>query len=311
MTTLYKPSFPEGTLVIGRWNGRQYVIQKKLGQGANGVVYLVQQVSSRRQYALKMGFDTFDLQSEINVLKALQRQRHKHDAGERDLSYLVEVDDYTQQDREIPFYVMRYVKGEPLSAFLNRRGVQWLDLAGLNLLDQLVRLHKAGWVFGDLKPDNILVSSYGEVELIDYGGVSPIGRSVKQFTEWYDRGFWNAGTRVAEPSYDWFSFSVVCIHMLAESELKKAALQLPQMRSLADLNQIVDQAPRLRPYAKWLKRALNIGFSDTEEACRTWRLLLSRSSVRRPVRSTPGWLKGAFALSVFLLVCAIYLTFRF
>ncbi|MNU35408.1 Serine/threonine-protein kinase F [compost metagenome] len=309
VTTSYKAGIPAGTLVTGRWRGGRYVVQRLLGQGANGIVYLVQQAGTRNLYALKMGYDALDLQSEINVLKALQRQG-QHNAEDRDLSYLVEVDDYTLRDREIPFYVMRYVKGEPLSKFLTRRGGQWLDLAGLNLLKQLAVLHKGGWVFGDLKPDNVLVSAYGDVELIDYGGVSQNGRSVKQFTEWYDRGFWNAGGRTADPAYDWFSFAVVCIHMLAEARLKTAANQLPQTRSVADLVQIMNQEPRLRPYSNWLKKAISGGFENTDEAYDLWKRMISRKPTRQSIRRTPGWLKSAFAISLFLLVCAIYLTLR-
>ncbi|USB33320.1 serine/threonine protein kinase [Paenibacillus sp. YPG26] len=309
VTTSYRTGIPAGTLVTGRWRGGRYVVQRLLGQGANGIVYLVQQAGTRDLYALKMGYDALDLQSEINVLKALQRQAQSN-TEDRDLSYLVEVDDYTLGDREIPFYVMRYVKGEPLSKFLTRRGAQWLDLAGLNLLKQLAALHKGGWVFGDLKPDNVLVSAYGDVELIDYGGVSQNGRSVKQFTEWYDRGFWNAGGRTADPAYDWFSFAVVCIHMLSESRLKSAANQLPQTRSAADLVQILNQEPRLRPYSHWLKKAISGGFAHTDEAYEAWKRMISRKPVRQSVRRTPGWLKSAFAISLCMLVCAIYLTLR-
>lgn len=310
VTTSFRADIPAGTLVTGRWRGSRYLIQRLLGKGANGIVYLVEQAGTRNLYALKMGYDTLDLQSEINVLKALQRQGANRAAEDRDLSYLVEVDDFTFGDREIPFYVMRYVKGEPLSKFLTRRGAQWMDLAGLNLLRQLAVLHKEGWVFGDLKPDNVMVSSYGEVELIDYGGVSQSGRSVKQFTEWYDRGFWNAGGRTANPAYDWFAFAVVCIHMMAESKLKAAARQLPQNRSLSDLVHIIHQEPRLKPYSGWLKRALGSDFNNTEEAYDSWKRMISRTPARQSVRRTPGWLKGAFALSLFLLVCAIYLTLR-
>ncbi|WP_089153579.1 serine/threonine protein kinase [Paenibacillus tuaregi] len=310
VTTSYKAGIPAGTLVTGKWRGSRYLIERRLGQGANGVVYLVQQAGTRNLYALKMGYDTFDLQSEINVLKALQRQGKPNAAEERDLSYLVEVDDFSYADKEIPFYVMRYVKGEPLSKFLARRGSQWLDVAGLNLLGQLAILHKGGWVFGDLKPDNVLVSTYGDVELIDYGGVSQHGRSVKQFTEWYDRGFWNAGGRTADAAYDWFSFAVVCIHMMAESKLKAAARQLPQTRSTADLIQIIEQEPRLKSYSGWLKKAISGSFKNTEEAYDTWKRMISRTPARKSVRRTPGWLKGAFAISLFLLVCAIYLTLR-
>lgn len=316
MTTSSKSNMvlPPGALITGRWRGGRYVIQRLLGQGANGIVYLVKRAENGELYALKMGFDTIDIQSEVNVLKALHNQRRKHrKADERqDPSYLVEVDDYSHLGREIPFYVMRYVRGEPLRAFLLNRGDRWLNVAGLYILQQLRRLHESGWVFGDLKPDNVLISPYGEVELIDYGGVSAIGRSVKQFTEWYDRGYWSAGSRTADPAYDLFSFAVVCIHMLAEEPLKKAATSLPQTRSKNDLLHIIQTEPALRPYQKWLEKAIEGKFGDSAEACDLWKELVKGFMKRgRPQTSTPGWMLGAFALSITLLVCALYLTLRF
>lgn len=312
-TTSFKLNLPQGTRISGRWKGGRYVVQRLLGKGANGVVYLVKQEKNAKLYALKLGFDTLDIQSEINVLKALQRQRRRRGAAERDLAYLVEVDDFTYRGREIPFYVMRYVQGEPLSAFLARRGGRWLDVAGYNLLQQLRRLHGSSWVFGDLKPENVLVAAYGEVELIDYGGVTAIGHSVKQFTEWYDRGFWDAGSRSADPGYDLFSFAVVCIHLLAERPLKKAAIQLPQTRSRQDLLAIINSTPQLVPYRGWLQKAINGEFADTQEACRQWKELVSANfSPKRKARpSTPRWILGAFAVSLTLLACALYLTLRF
>lgn len=309
----YKSSLPPGTMVIGRWNGGRYLIQRLLGQGANGIVYLVKQVESAKLYALKMGFDTIDIQSEINVLKALQQQGKRRVAAERNPSFLVEVDDYSLQGREIPFYVMRYVKGQPLRTFLAQQGGKWMQVVGLHLLQQLRSLHETGWVFGDLKPENVLVAPYGEVELIDFGGVSGMGRSVKQFTEWYDRGFWGAGGRTAEPSYDWFSFAVVCIHLLAEDSLKKAANQLPQTRSHTDLLAIVGSEPSLAPYREWLKRAIMGDFRDTRESCAVWKELTlgACSQQKRTRRSTPRWMVGAFVVSLSLLICAVYLTLRF
>ena len=112
---------------------------------------------------------------------------------------------------------MRYVRGEALHHFIRRQGTDWTLLVGLRLLQKLAQLHQAGWVFGDLKPQNVLVSDYGQVELIDYGGVTSIGRSVKQFTEWYDRGFWNGGSRTADGTYDVFAFALLLIHVLEGS----------------------------------------------------------------------------------------------
>ncbi|WP_223069018.1 serine/threonine protein kinase [Paenibacillus caui] len=309
MTTSTDLALTPGTVIRGRWHEGRYIVKRLLGRGANGIVYLVQQEGGSRYFALKLGFDTVDLQSEINVLKTLQKQEAGRRGGQP-TSYLVEVDDIQLPEGQIPFYVMRYVKGEPLSAFIARKGADWLDLAGLNVLRQLRKLHEAGWVFGDLKPDNIMAAPYGEVELIDYGGVSQIGRSVKQFTEWYDRGYWNAGSRTADVAYDWFAFSVVCIHLLAGDELKKAARGLPQTRTAEDLLAIVAGKPSLKPYAGWLKRAISGSFATSEEACTYWEKNICRRLPRKKGFATPGWLKSAFIMSLALLICALYWSLR-
>lgn len=314
VTTSSKLSLPQGALITGRWRGGRYLVQRVLGQGANGVVYLVKQDGTNRLYALKMGFDSLDIHSEINALKALQRQGRWRLPTQRDAGgYLVEVDDYTLHGRKISFYVMRYIKGEPLKAFIKRRGARWLDVAGLNLLAQLKRLHDLDWVFGDLKPENVLVGHYGEVELIDYGGVSSLGRSVKQFTEWYDRGFWNAGNRLAEPSYDWFSFAALCIHLLCEERFKHAATQLPQTRCADDLLTITRSDPALVRYRDWLERALQGRFQSSAEAYLLWKKSVFQSEpheVRRHKSDVSRWMIGAFIVSITLLVYSIYLVFR-
>lgn len=76
------PSYPTGTLINGKWRGNRYVVERMLGRGANGTVYLVQREGRRERYALKIGYDTLELQSEINVLTSLQsrRKRNEHRA---------------------------------------------------------------------------------------------------------------------------------------------------------------------------------------------------------------------------------------
>ena len=57
-----------------------------------------------KHYALKMGFDPFDLQSEINVLKSFQLQRNHEALKQSGIpSYLKDVDDYAIQGRTFPF----------------------------------------------------------------------------------------------------------------------------------------------------------------------------------------------------------------
>ena len=119
-----------------------------------------------------MGLDAVDLQSEINVLQSIAKQKqHGHEP------FLFDVDDlYGPDGKEYPFYIMRYVLGSTLDDYLKQQGSEWFPLVGLNLLGKLAKLHQAGWVFGDLKVENVLVADYGHVELVDYGGVTAVGQ---------------------------------------------------------------------------------------------------------------------------------------
>jgi len=307
--TSSNPEYSAGTVITGKWRNSRFVIQRVLGRGANGTVYLVQKAGYRERYALKMGNDTLELQSEINVLTSLQIQRKQKDKQEgiAHRPYLLEVDDYSERHREIPFYVMRYVEGSPLHRFIRKRGQEWISIVGLRLLEKLRELHQLGFVFGDLKPENVMVSEYGEVELIDYGGVSSIGRSVKQFTEWYDRGYWNAGTRGSDEGYDLFAFAILCIHLIHGEGLRAVATQhLPQTRSVSDLLFLVQRSHKLKPYAGWLTKAIRGEFEGSDQAWNLWKQQINKPvfTKNKPSDKTPRWLRYAFTFS-FLLLCGV------
>ncbi|WP_226991748.1 serine/threonine protein kinase [Paenibacillus sabinae] len=307
------PPRSPGDVIVGKWRGNRYVVERLLGQGANGTVYLVSREGRREKYALKIGYDALDLQSEINVLTSLQSCRARQDWRDRKASplasYFLESDDAAEGG--FPFYVMRYVQGMPLHYFLSRKGSSWLGLIGLKLLERLRGLHECGFIFGDLKPENIVVSEYGEAELIDFGGAGPIGRSVKQFTEWHDRGFWNAGSRIGDEGYDLFAFAVLCLRLLDETGMKQAVRQLPQTRSAEDLVKLANKLSD-KKLASWLRTALKGGFSSSKQARDLWRSHVYESrTVKHEPMATPRWLTGAFALSLCLLAFTVYWIYRF
>ncbi|CAG5088862.1 Serine/threonine protein kinase [Thermobacillus xylanilyticus] len=290
-----------GTVITGKWNRGRYRVERLLGEGANGKVYLVEH--SRRLYAMKVGGDAVDLQSEINVLRSLASRRRRTEP------FLLAVDDYVHRDgKEYPFYIMRYVRGSVLHEYLQREGADWFPLVGYNLLGKLAELHEAGFVFGDLKRENVLVGSYGRVELVDYGGATAIGKSVRQFTELYDRGYWNAGSRTAEGTYDLFSFAVLCLHLFEGRRLLQLTKTLlPQNRSPADLIRLTTGHPALKPFAGWLARALGGEFASAREGAAAWQRIMYGGGVKpaRRRRSTAGWAAGLFACTMIALAAAI------
>jgi serine/threonine protein kinase len=299
VTTSVDFRLERGRTITGKWKQGRYRIGRLLGEGANGKVYLVEHKA--QWYALKVGGDTADLQSEINVLQSMAIQKRGAEP------FLVAVDDFLHTDgSEYPFYVMRYVRGSEVSDYLFREGPDWFPLIGFHLLGKLAALHEAGWAFGDLKQENVLVGEYGRVELVDYGGVTAIGRSVRQFTEVYDRGYWSAGSRTANETYDLFSFAVLCIHLFEGNRLMQlTATLLPQNRVPEELFKLIQDSKVLQPFAEWLRKALLGKFRSAREAAAEWQRLMYGAGMRGSGRPAPKWMGGLLVASIALLVSSI------
>ncbi|KAA0543700.1 serine/threonine protein kinase [Bacillus sp. BGMRC 2118] len=208
-----------GTVITGKWHKQSYRILKPLGYGANGYVYLASGTAGL--VAIKLSDNNMSITSEVNVL------RHFSKVQESTLGpSLLDVDDWFRPELgvTIPFYVMEYVKGEEFLTFVNGRGNEWIGILSSQLLQDLDKLHSAGWVFGDLKPDNLLVTGPPpKVRWLDVGGVTVQGRSIKEFTEFFDRGYWGVGSRVAEPSYDLFAVAMIIINASLQKRFNKSS----------------------------------------------------------------------------------------
>jgi len=296
-----------GMSIKGRWNKSSYLIERKLGEGANGHVYLVVggAEGKRVRYALKVGFSTSDLQSEINVLKKLVPRVNKK-------PFFIDADDYLEGEDVYSFYVMQFVEGISMSSFIEIRGTDWLYLTGYYLLSRLADIHRSGFAFCDVKPSNVVVSKYGQVELIDYGGASPFGKSVRQFTEIYDRGYWNCGTRSADNSYDLFAFCLVFMQLAGAAlpEKEEVSVLLPQNRSKTELYAAVKGSSTCHVMAPILLGMINGTYVNSDQAVKDWRSrmhsigVVPKSAIKFP------WLGGFAVASVLMLTITVYVTFN-
>src|SRR5690349_9022008 len=71
-----------------------------------------------------------------------------------------------------PYLVMAYLPGGSFQDRIDREGgVPWQDatLAGVHLAGALETAHRAQIVHRDIKPGNVLVSTYGDAQLTDFG----------------------------------------------------------------------------------------------------------------------------------------------
>ncbi|MGM7637407.1 protein kinase domain-containing protein [Bacillus sp. Hm123] len=207
-------SLPRGTVIRGKWHKQTYIVERELGRGATGTVFLVK--GKEGSLALKLS-SQLSITSEMNVLKAFNKVQ-----GSSLGPYLVDEDDWEVGDQTYPFYVMEYIQGPTLSSFINKKGVSWIGVLLLQLLENLQVLHQEGWIFGDIKPDNlIVVGPPFRLRCIDVGGTTKQGRAVKEYTEFFDRGYWGAGSRTADPSYDVFATAMVAVNLVYPNRFEK------------------------------------------------------------------------------------------
>lgn len=147
----------------------EFRILQKLGEGAMGVVYRAFQPSFNREVALKILFPHV-----ANNPKLRTRLEREGEVMFR-LSHPSIVQSYAIDELEgRHFIAMEYVDGENLQKVLNRLGKLGVGDAlyiTLACARALKHAHDEGLIHRDIKPDNILVNSKGEVKVTDLGMV--------------------------------------------------------------------------------------------------------------------------------------------
>lgn len=242
-----------GTVIEGKWHHKRYVILRELGSGANGIVYLAQSTSG--EVALKMSDNGMSITSEVNVLKAFAKVQ-----GSTLGPSLLDVDDWEVQGSSISYYVMEYIHGPDLLSFIEQREQTWTSVLILQLLSDLAKLHENGWVFGDLKPENLIVTGPPpEIRCIDVGGTTLQGRAIKEFTEFYDRGYWGLGTRKADSAYDLFAVAMIIINTSYPKRFEK------NTGGIGELKKKIKEKQALLRYESVLMSALEGKYDSAQE----------------------------------------------
>ncbi len=158
---------------LGRRLGA-YALTRELGRGGMGAVYLARRADGRfeQQVAVKLlkrGTDTDEVlrrfQAERRILARLEHPN------------IARLLDGGETDDGLPFFVMEYVDGAPLTGFARRHDLS-ID-ARLELFGKVCAAvqfaHQNLVVHRDLKPGNILVTAEGEPKLLDFGLARLIG----------------------------------------------------------------------------------------------------------------------------------------
>jgi eukaryotic-like serine/threonine-protein kinase len=143
-----------------------YRIETQLGRGGMGTVYRAVDTRLGRVVALK--FLRSDLSDRSDALERFRREARAISALNH--SNICTLYDIGESDQG-PFLTMEYVEGQTLRELLPRKKFESTEVVEIaaQVADALDAAHSAGFVHRDIKPSNIMLTSRGQVKILDFG----------------------------------------------------------------------------------------------------------------------------------------------
>lgn len=153
--------------MIGSRIGGRYEIVKTIGDGGMSKVYLAHDMILNRDVAIKVL--NYDFANEEELKRRFQREALS--ATSLTHPHIVDIFDVGEEG-EILYLVMEYVEGQTLKEFIQSNGPLAPEKA-LPIMRQLVsaisNAHHNGIVHRDIKPQNILMDTDGNLKITDFG----------------------------------------------------------------------------------------------------------------------------------------------
>jgi predicted Ser/Thr protein kinase len=168
-----------------------FQVERLLGRGGMGEVYLATQLSLNRPVALKV------LREEVMAKPGYEDRFRSEAIAVAKLNHpnIVHVYSMAQID-QVHFIAMEYVEGTNLREYVAKRGA--LDvLQSLSIMKQTAQAigaaGEAGLIHRDVKPENILITRRGRVKVADFGLCRHMDEEGAHLTQ--------VGTTMGTPAY--------------------------------------------------------------------------------------------------------------
>lgn len=211
-------------LVIGK-----YRILRKLGEGGGGSVYLVEDCTLKKLYAMKIGCKE-EMMKEAGQMKLITDRR---------FPYLVDIIDFTQmrtpgqeqgnnktndsmEDTSLTGLVMEYIEGPTLEEYI-REHAPLSEQETLSLMKQLAGmlqyLHalRPAVIYRDLKPSNLILQPDGMLRVLDFGASLQGYGAISSVYSYGTYGYCAPEQRKGDPltpSCDIYACGVIMYYML-------------------------------------------------------------------------------------------------
>ncbi len=230
-----------GQCLLGR-----YYIEKLLGEGGMGQVFLCHDTVRQGRYALKV------IHPHLAPLEEVRRRFFQELKVTERLTHAGIVRTYNLEHHPLLFFIMEYVEGETLEEVLlqaaeERRKPPISLLQAARLLKELCGIltyaHAQGVIHRDIKPPNIMLTNDRHVKLMDFGIAKLLDAPQVKHTGFQGTVYYMApeqlkGGAPVTPAADVFSLGILAYQLLT-GEMPIGAVAPPSFYN-AMLNQTVD-----------------------------------------------------------------------
>jgi eukaryotic-like serine/threonine-protein kinase len=198
-----------------------YRLLRHIVTGQTSQVWEVVEVNSGRHFAMKLLLPE-KVQDPVHRQFLFHEAEVGHQLAHPNIIRIVKID----RSQTNPHFVMEYFPAGSLKVRIMRKEMDFLREKGNDILKQaatgLAFMNAKGWVHRDVKPENILVASSGDVRIIDFAIAQ---RPVTGLARWFRRKSKTQGTRSymspeqirnqpLDARADVYSFGATCYEMV-------------------------------------------------------------------------------------------------
>ncbi len=167
----------------------KYLVGKVIGEGGFGITYLGFDLNLELVVAIKEFYPNGFVTRESNVSTMVSMYAGKNEADVNkwregfineaknlakfsNLNGIVEVRDFFNENGTA-YIVMEYIDGITLKQYLKQNGGKISADNTFQMMEPVIRslskVHDAGMIHRDISPDNIMITKYGGMKLLDFG----------------------------------------------------------------------------------------------------------------------------------------------